>query len=73
MANYMLKTNSSCVLDTLMLTSHPIYGSSRLGIDDGEVLLYNGTDLSLDTTTNIKDRILTHKQYELSNHLGNVI
>jgi RHS repeat-associated protein len=72
MAHYELKTNSACNHDTLFVTEHAIYGSSRLGVDNRRAILYNGADVSADTTTTTYRR-LGFKSYELSNHLGNVL
>lgn len=72
MAHYELKTNSACNHDTLFVTEHAIYGSSRLGVDNRRAILYNGANVSADTTT-YTYRNLGFKSYELSNHLGNVL
>jgi RHS repeat-associated protein len=52
-----------------MLTERHIYGSSRLGIDTEHVEMVDAELL----TTNTDHRTLGLKQYELSNHLGNVL
>ncbi len=72
MANYELITNTACNHDTLFVTAHPIYGSSRLGVDNRKAILYNGANVSADTTT-FTYRKIGWKSYELSNHLGNVL
>ncbi len=73
MAHYELNTNAACNVEKLYVTEHPIYGLSRIGIDSRKTLLYlNGANLSQDTPT-YANRILSSKQYELTNHLGNVL
>ncbi len=74
MANYELTNNIANNPDKLFVTAHPIYGSSRLGVDNRKELLYtNGTNISIDTPSVTKFRQLGAKSYELSNHLGNVL
>ena len=79
---------------TLTLADLPIYGSSRVGVKKGNLLLkeieFNATGLNTDgslakgtITTNTTapapttftefSHNLGHKQYELANHLGNVL
>jgi len=54
--------------DTLMLKEHYVYGSSRLGYVKKEVAVL-AADTELDSFT----RVLGCMNYELSNHLGNVL
>ena len=73
MAHYELNMSFTCDSSSLYVTEHAMYGSSRLGVDSRRTLLYlNGHDGSLDTTT-YTHRDLGMKQFELSNHLGNVL
>lgn len=48
-----------------IVESHPIYGSSRVGV--------NNTNASIVSGQNLPEQIRGKKQYELSNHLGNVL
>jgi RHS repeat-associated protein len=52
-----------------LLTERHIYGSSRLGMDTEHIEMLDAEPL----TTNTDHRTLGLKQYELSNHLGNVL
>ncbi|MES2618100.1 MAG: YCF48-related protein [Bacteroidota bacterium] len=74
MAHYELTMKNNCSGPRkLYVTEHAMYGSSRLGIDSRKTLLYDsGVNLSNDTLT-YTYRKLAIKQYELSNHLGNVL
>ncbi len=79
------------VSDSLKINDHHLYGSSRLGVEDQDLLL---TDISFNSTGADADgqylvgsiissgsncvpvsvnRVLGKKQFELSNHLGNVL
>lgn len=51
------------------LIERPIYGSSRVGIDNYSLELIDYTA----PTNGITNHVLGLKQYELSNHLGNVL
>ena len=53
----------------LIQTQVPIYGSSRIGLYDPEVDLTTTTTVS----STFARRFLKQKQYELTNHLGNVL
>jgi RHS repeat-associated protein len=48
---------------------HPIYGSSRIGVDENEVAIIPQTTQNLNST----NFVTGSKIYELSNHLGNVM
>jgi hypothetical protein len=66
--------------ETFKLIERPIYGSSRVGIDVTEVewIVTTGTmgeqimEVEPQPSSKSYARELGHKQYELSNHLGNV-
>ncbi len=61
---------------TLELAEWHIYGSSRLGIykaDKGLALVEDETITEIEYQTHVKIRYNGKKQYELSNHLGNVL
>lgn len=51
------------------LFERPIYGNSRVGIDNTELELFGYTA----PTSGILANVLGNKQYEFSNHLGNVL
>ncbi len=55
---------------SFQLTERHIYGSSRFGIETEQLEMIAPI---IPSTTNIVHRILGQKQYELSNHLGNVL
>jgi RHS repeat-associated protein len=55
---------------SMKVTERHIYGSSRLGIDVQSIELIDQQGPLLDTS---QFRILGLKQYEISNHLGNVL
>ena len=54
---------------TFKLTERDIYGSSRLGLDNNEIEFIGSSGIDLTQA----QRILGKKQYELKNHLDNVI
>jgi RHS repeat-associated protein len=54
---------------TFKLTERDIYGSSRLGLDNNEIEFIGSSGIDLTQT----QRVLGKKQYELTNHLGNVL
>jgi hypothetical protein len=63
--------NNNTLGETSMkVTERHIYGSSRLGMDVQSVELIDQQGPPLDTS---QFRILVLKQYEISNHLGNVL
>ena len=72
LANYVWKDK-----DSLFLTELDIYGSSRLGIVNADTLVYLPIDPCPGCRTTppspLKDYWLGNKQYELTNHLGNVL
>jgi RHS repeat-associated protein len=73
MANYEMDKDAAGNVNQLHSNAHPIYGSSRLGVDSRKELLYDhGVDYSAAYTVST-DRYLSLKNYELSNHLGNVL
>lgn len=70
MANCELTNNIANNPDKLFVTAHPIYGGSRLGVDNRKELLYtNGSNISVDTPSLTKYRQLGAKSYELHLHL----
>jgi len=69
MCRYVQYTASSIVY--LVSEEHSLYGSSRLGLSTRKDTLYKNTVQS--TTYTYVFRQLGMKQYELSNHLGNVL
>jgi RHS repeat-associated protein len=70
MANYEFILGESLSGSSLKITERPMYGSSRLGMDVTTVEFIGLMDFEYSDETN---RELGHKQYELSNHLGNVL
>src|ERR1044071_1358605 len=78
MTYYELNNSFTCDSQTLYATEHLMYGSSipiaiGIGTDKRSTLLYiNGHDVSDDTTTTTY-RYLGKKEFELNNHLGNVL
>jgi RHS repeat-associated protein len=86
--------NKNNYIDSYALGDHSIYGSSRLGVENGDVTLFSrnykqdyqlSSDVELAknwviTTPGIQllapdytKRVMGKKNYELSNHLGNVL
>ncbi|MDY8138497.1 DUF6443 domain-containing protein, partial [Aquimarina sp. 2201CG5-10] len=61
-------TSGSTAQD-LRVKEHHIYGSSRLGVEEKDILV-NDDDAP---TTNMFANSIGDKRYELSNHLGNVL
>ncbi len=55
------------------LKEHHIYGSSRLGIEDGNLTLLSNVMSTSDDANNTFENEIGDKSYELSNHLGNVL
>ena len=66
--NTMAIYNQDKVTNQVLLSEQPVYGSSRLGVLRRDL---NVTTPS--TPTNIVSRTAGRKQFELSNHLGNVL
>jgi RHS repeat-associated protein len=69
MGTYELTLNEEQETESFQLIERPIYGSSRLGMDVTKVEMIGVAELSEDQT----QRMLGDKQYEISNHLGNVL
>jgi len=67
MATYTLSSESQQT--SFKLIERPVYGSARLGIDNYTIELVSSTF----PTNNITSNPLGLKQYELTNHLGNVL
>jgi len=67
MATYTLSSENQQT--SFKLIERPIYGSARLGIDNYSIELVSSTF----PTNNITSNPLGLKQYELTNHLGNVL
>ncbi len=57
------------VTQDLRLQEHHIYGSSRLGLEEKDIVVTDANASSQSTYTNA----VGDKRYELSNHLGNVL
>jgi RHS repeat-associated protein len=53
----------------LLCTEHPIYGSSRIGIDKYLIPI---SSFNFAPTSSDYERIVGNKHFELSNHLGNI-
>jgi RHS repeat-associated protein len=70
MAVYELVHSSENETTSMKVTERHIYGSSRLGMDVQSIELIDQEGPLLDTS---QFRILGLKQYEISNHLGNVL
>ncbi|PKV51934.1 YD repeat-containing protein [Aquimarina sp. MAR_2010_214] len=68
MGVYEANTSGSVAAD-MRLREHHIYGSSRLGLEEKNILLTT-TDMPAITTFS---NTVGDKRYELSNHLGNVL
>ncbi|MBQ4819099.1 RHS repeat-associated core domain-containing protein [Aquimarina sp. MMG016] len=68
MAVYEADTSGDTVED-LRVKEHHIYGSSRLGLEEKDIVI---TDASV-ADQNIFTNEVGDKRYELSNHLGNVL
>jgi len=66
MASYRLKN------DSLFLVEQSLYGSSRIGVDVSNRLLWQ-RDTNLVYGTAAYNTVRGNKQYELTNHLGNVL
>jgi RHS repeat-associated protein len=70
MANYEFVLGESLAGSSLKITERPMYGSSRLGMDVTTFEFIGAVAFEVADTTS---RRLGHKQYEISNHLGNVL
>ena len=72
LANYVFKND-----DTLSLTELDIYGSSRLGVLNADTILYDSPNGCNGCKSFVPSPLATYwlgkKQYELTNHLGNVL
>lgn len=69
MSIYRLSVDEQQQTAAYTLTERPMYGSSRLGVDKATLEFMGYTP----PTNNITNHILGLKQYEGSNHLGNVL
>ncbi len=69
MSTYEMNVDAQSEVVSYALTERPMYGSSRLGIDKTTIEFIGYSP----STTNITNHILGLKQYEGSNHLGNVL
>jgi RHS repeat-associated protein len=70
MANYEFVLGESLSGSSLKIKERPMYGSSRLGMDVTTFEFIGAVAFEVADTTS---RRLGHKQYEISNHLGNVL
>jgi len=59
-------------MTSLNLQEHHIYGSSRLGLQESDLVL-GGNTPPANLTPNTYNNTVGDKRYELSNHLGNVM
>ncbi|MEP3790965.1 MAG: RHS repeat-associated core domain-containing protein [Gilvibacter sp.] len=57
--------------DVIRLIEHQIYGSSRLGLESKEQVVYDNNNPV--AAVNLLDKEVGDKRFELSNHLGNVL
>jgi len=69
--------NIMCIYDSLSSNSiickeRPLYGSSRLGIDNKEIIIKSGNWGTLPDTNRFRG-YCGYRNFELSNHLGNVL
>ena len=69
--------NIMCIYDSLSSNSiickeRPLYGSSRLGIDNKEITIKSGNWGTLPDTNRFRG-YCGYRNFELSNHLGNVL
>jgi RHS repeat-associated protein len=75
-ASGLVFSNYDLVLDPLLSISsfscseRPIYGSQRVGLDVSKIEFIGASNY---VQSNITSRFLGNKQYEISNHLGNVL
>lgn len=62
-------------IKTLRLLEHPIFGSSRLGLENKNLVVYisnNTSTFQEPVQTNFLS-LIGDKRFELSNHLGNLL
>jgi RHS repeat-associated protein len=72
MSIYTLADNTSETLKELKLTERSIYGSSRVGTENPGLIL-DSYDPGFTATSISNQQLIGDRNYELSNHLGNVL